>query len=47
MGSLRPERLAKLVLVDERAFPTSSSDWSPEEREAAGTIVTLNSGWQR
>jgi hypothetical protein len=47
LGSLRPERLSKLVLVDEWAFSTSSPDWSPAEREAAGAIVTLNSGWQR
>ena len=40
------DRLGKIVLTDEPPMLTSNPAWTPEEREAAGSILTPASLWE-
>jgi pimeloyl-ACP methyl ester carboxylesterase len=40
------DRLSKIVLTDEPPMLTSNPAWTPEEREAAGSIFTPASLWE-
>ena len=40
------DRLGKIVLADEPPMLTSNPAWTPEEREAAGSILTPASLWE-